>query len=417
VARGGRAEAVAIAGGAEAVDVDRLAAEGIHPTHADGFVVAADDRPTSAVAAWLADIAALGVRLYSVGGPAPSGLRATEVLPGDLAPSGLLRPKPVLGDAAIRTLFAAPDWRAIDLGRLLAFLVAYHAAFLAAFLLPVSLDSKKSTGVYLTSVGFIVVATALAGRWTLRGFFLKDNQIYTQSLTLVSLGTDGRAAARQIRSFASMSGERASVSLPAGGTTVVYRFPGHPAPTRQVGPSGEVLVDAWLDRIEGRVLLRDDRVGPAPVVVEAVGPGRWRLRPVEGVPDPFGIGAAPPVEAALVLKDGGLVPLKVDGRELHPAEGAESFRIDAATRTLLGRFAPFAGADPNSGNGGSSYGSGPPDVRIPPRVASKFPTGARLLPPPSGGALKPPPQLIGFLPSSRADSMWSAADGYGRKRK
>ena len=283
VARGSRAEAAAVAAGAEIVDVDRLAAGAVYPTHADGFVLATDDRPTSTTAAWLSDAATLGLRVWSVGGPAPAGIKATEFVPGGPPPTDVLRPKPALGDPAIRTLFAAPDWRAIDLTRLLLFLVAYHVAFLAAFLLPVSLDSKKSTGVYLTSVGFIIVATALAGRWVLRGFFLKDNQIYTQSLTLVSIGPDGRAAARQIRSFASMSGERAMIPVPSGGTTHVYRAPGRPAPTRRVSTTGEALVDVWLDRVEAKVLLRDDRVGPSPVAVEATGPGRWRLRPVEGV--------------------------------------------------------------------------------------------------------------------------------------
>jgi len=352
VARGSRAEAAAVAVGAEVVDADRLAATSIHPTHADGFVLATDDRPTTSTASWLSDAATLGLRVWSVGGPAPAGIKATEFVPGGPPPTDVFRPKPALGDPAIRTLFAAPDWRAIDLTRLLLFLAAYHVAFLAAFLLPVSLDSKKSTGVYLTSVGFIIVATALAGRWVLRGFFLKDNQIYTQSLTLVSVGADGRAAARQIRSFASMSGERAVIPVPSGGTTVVYRSPGRPAPTRRVSATGEALVDVWLDRVDAKVLMRDDRVGPSPVAVEASGPGRWRLRPVEGVPDPFGIGVAAPVEAAVVLKDGGLVPLRVEGRDLLPAEGAEGFRIDAAARALLGRFAPFAGADPGAGTGG-----------------------------------------------------------------
>ena len=323
---------------ASEIDLLEFSSRGLVPSHLDAIVLGPSDNLTPKEAEVIHAAAALGVKVVVWGGPAIEGISA-RIVPVTSPASEFIRVHASVDDGTIRTLFAAPDWQAIDLTRLLVFLVAYHIAFGLAFMLPVSLDSKKSPKVYLISVGFIVVATALGGRATLKTFFLTDTQVYTQSLTLVTVSEAGHCAMRQIRSYASMSGEVRDLRVPPGGNVVCYRSLGRPAPLRRRSPEVDGFVDVALDRVDGKVLLRDDRAGRSPLRIEAEGANRFRIRLVDGVDDPFGLRGAVPIEAALVLPDGGLVPLHVQGRELAPAVAAEGFTIDAATRALLGRFA------------------------------------------------------------------------------
>ena len=111
--------------------------------------------------------------------------------------------RPLALDPELVRTFAHPDWQEMDLSALLIFAVVYHLAFLGAFVLPLLLDYRKSLGVYLVSVGFVVAVIAIGGYRVLGSIFLRDNQLYTQSITLVVLGPGGTPRPRPASSSAS----------------------------------------------------------------------------------------------------------------------------------------------------------------------------------------------------------------------
>jgi hypothetical protein len=243
-------------------------------------------------------------------------------------------------DATLKGLFARPDWQALDLTRLVLFLLLYHGAFLVAFLLPLLLDSHKSSAVYLVSVGGVMIVVVAVAWWSVRQFFLRDNQVYTQSLTHVAVGAgDGDAVARQFRCYASMSGERRDFPWAADKDLVDYRDRG---PARRVLDLGgpRRLDDVWLDRFHSKLLVREDMVLRSPVVIVAEG-GGFRLRPVAEVPDPLGLRTATIARAVVVEADGGLRGATVDGSLIRVGELVDPTRasaLDPVARALLGRF-------------------------------------------------------------------------------
>ncbi|HYC76599.1 MAG TPA: hypothetical protein VEI02_03125 [Planctomycetota bacterium] len=257
-------------------------------------------------------------------------------------------------DATLLSLFARPDWQRLDLTKLTWFLLAYHAAFVAAFLLPWRLDGHKTSAVYLASVGFTLAATAFGARAVLRCFFLRDNQVYTQAFTLATFdgaGDTRRHVLRQYRCFASMSGEERDLPIPPGRDVVVYRDPSRPAHVFDETPGSEGLADAPLDRRRAKVLMREDVTGPPPLRLEADavdGARRLRLRPEAAAEDPTRLRLAAPRAAWVLEPDGRVTPGRPDGDgyvfDGGPRTGDD---LPAEVRALLGRYASgFDGAPP-----------------------------------------------------------------------
>ncbi len=242
-------------------------------------------------------------------------------------------------DATLKSLFASPDWQALDLSRLILFLFLYHVAFVLAFLLPLRLDAHKSQAVYLVSVGFVVVVVVLAARGVLRSFFLRDNQVYSQACTVVTLGAgDAPAVARQFRCYASMSGETWSTPWPAHRNLLAYRDPGFPPGRFMTADAGASLEDVRLDRFHAKLLVREDLVDAAPLRLEAEGSGGFLVRTREGVDDVLGIRHAT-FRRAILIDGGGAHACRVDGARisLDPAAPAPAF--GALPRALIGAFA------------------------------------------------------------------------------
>lgn len=282
-------------------------------------------------------------------GPRPAGVPAARldgegrrIFGGALAEldaTAVRRRVPDATDPALRSVFLRPDWARVDLGRLATFLVLYHVAFLLAFLLPWRLDAHKSSNVYLVSVGFVLVVVVFGGRAALRSFFLRDNQVATQSFTAALFDADPsgapRALVRQWRSFASMSGETRDLPLSAPGRTTVYRDRTRaPLPFSDDGPAR--LAGVFLDRFDAHVLLREDRLDPAPLAATEeprVDGTVFRVAPTPGAPDPARLRFATPRRAW--LWDG--VGTAVEGA----SDGPWSFRFAAAVASA----APGSGAN------------------------------------------------------------------------
>lgn len=217
-----------------------------------------------------------------------------------LGPARAIRASAI--DPDLMRSFAPPHWQEMDLSALIFFTVVYHAAFLAAFLLPMLLDSRKSRGVYLVSVAFVVIVIA-GGAWSvLRTIFLRDNQVYSQSLAVAMAGggPHPRLAMRHFLGFASMSGERRSLVFPGVRDLTVHRA-GDPGASGvlSMGPDGATLEDVELDRFHGKVVLRLDEEGPSPLRMVPGPPGgtAFRLVPAGDAADPWGLSRARAVEA------------------------------------------------------------------------------------------------------------------------
>jgi hypothetical protein len=243
-------------------------------------------------------------------------------------------------DPTLKNLFAKPDWQALDLTGLVVFLLLYHGAFLAAFLLPLLLDSHKSTVVYLVSVGTVMIVVVLAAWWSLRQFFLRDNQVYTQSLTWMSVAPGGTGAvARQFRCYASMSGERRDFGWGADRDLVDYRDAGPPDRVLDLSEPRR-LDDVWLDRFQAKLLVREDLAMSPPLVLVRED-GGYRVRPVPDVPDPLGLRASHLAEAVVLEADGSVRAASLEGQRvvlLETAPGRPA--LDPITRALIGRFRP-----------------------------------------------------------------------------
>ena len=67
-------------------------------------------------------------------------------------------------DPTLKSLFAPPDWQALDLTKLLLFLLLYHGAFLARVPAPARCSTRTSRrAVYLVSVGTVMVVVVGVG--------------------------------------------------------------------------------------------------------------------------------------------------------------------------------------------------------------------------------------------------------------
>jgi len=199
--------------------------------------------------------------------------------------------------------------------------------------------------VYLVSVGTVMVLVVGAAWWSLRQFFLRDNQVYTQALTYVTVPAGSPdAVIRQFRSYASMSGERRDVPWEEGRDLVAYRDPGGRERTLALGGARR-LEGVWLDRFQSKLVVREDLVQRAPVELVPEGNG-FRLRPVAGAPDPTGLKLCTIKAAVLIGSDLTVLAASVDGTRitpLGPAPPGGAGALDAFARTLLGRFRPAGG--------------------------------------------------------------------------
>jgi hypothetical protein len=184
-----------------------------------------------------------------------------------------------------------------------------------------------------------MAVVVLVGWWSVRKVFLRDNQVYTQSLTYVAVPSgDGPAVVRQFRSYASMSGERRGMPWPAGRDLVVYRDRAKPQGVIDLG--SRRLDEVWLDRFHAKLLVREDLVIPAPFAID-VEDGGFRLRPRAGAPDPLGLLNGAITRAAVVEPDGSLRSAKVEGYGIRvgdPVEPGAANALDPLARQLRGRF-------------------------------------------------------------------------------
>jgi hypothetical protein len=255
--------------------------------------------------------------------------------------------RPTILDTEFTRTFAPPDWQEMDLSRLLLFAFVYHGAFGLAFLLPLVLDSRKALGVYLASVGFVVVVVAGLAFHVLGQIFLRDNQVYTHAVTLLVAGegSDPRMVTRQLLCFASMSQERRSIAIPHEADVSVYLNPARDhGLVRAHRPPDLVFDDVTLDRFEGKLVLRVDDDLPLPIrIVAGEEPGTLVCAPVPGVADPLGLGRGRLV-GAVEVRDGtfqrryrALGRRLVDDGPARPTDIPPESQV--FVRKLLGHFA------------------------------------------------------------------------------
>jgi hypothetical protein len=242
--------------------------------------------------------------------------------------------------------FAPPDWQEMDLRKLLTFAAIYHAIFLAALLLPLLLDSKKSMSVYLVSVAFVTVLVVALSTQVLRKIFLKDNQVYSQSITLL-VGEDnksGRLIARQFLCYASMSGEVRDFVLPGARDAVVYGLSSGDEPVvRRLEGEDLKLLSVKLDRSALKRVVRMDHDVPN---LFGITPGEdsFAVRLDSDASDPLGIRSAQILDAVLV--EGGAQIARFtfsNGVLQNPKPAADSpwpTGLEFMVRRLLGHFSP-----------------------------------------------------------------------------
>jgi hypothetical protein len=348
--------------GCVVVDLGDL--RGLSAGELEAFDALAVGSRSRAAAAVLDAFVAQGGIAVELGAPPTSprafgeGRRLKAATASDVDFAALRRRPADAFDPALRSLFVRPDWARVDLKPLALFLVLYHVAFLAAFLLPWRLDAKKSSNVYLVSTGFVVVVVVFGGRAALKSFFFKDNQVATQCFTAATIvaNADGPpvASLRQWRLFASMSGERRTLPVPSCRDGVVYRDR-NAAPLRfETGPFGERVVDAPLDRFAAMTLLREDRFGASPIEarLETRADGLVaRLSPRPDVDDPAGLRFARPrrawfLDGAAPAREGRRLP---DGGFAFAAASSASPPGAAAepppeVRAVVARATPHDGA-------------------------------------------------------------------------
>ncbi len=247
------------------------------------------------------------------------------------------KPEFSIADREFLGTVAPLGWQELDLSAVLWFTLAYHAAFLAAFLLPLLLDAHKAPRVYLASVTFVVLVVAFGGYRVLKSIFLRDNQVYTQSTGLM-LG-EARAGAevllRRFVAYASMSAEERLVVFPdASEPMLVSAASSHGAALRE-----DMHRAAWwlkLDRHEGKTLARLDDVLSAPWSVVAEGRG-FRCQRNAGE----GLFAEARITGALLVEGGQVVArFAPAGEMLLPTSELELFPpgVEGAFRKLQGRY-------------------------------------------------------------------------------
>lgn len=197
-------------------------------------------------------------------------------------------------DPEIFRALVPPHWQELDLSALLLFVLIYHGSFLLAFLLPLLLDARKATGVYLASVGFVVVFVAV-GSWIVLGrIFLRDTQVYSPSLTLICMdeSVSPSLAIRQFLGYASMSGEIRTLEVMADDVTSYRRNSDSAGPTVETAIGRRSFFKVPLDRSVNKALFRVDSQEAAPFRFRRIGDSEseFRLERLPLVEDPRGLG-------------------------------------------------------------------------------------------------------------------------------
>ena len=256
--------------------------------------------------------------------------------------------RPLLGSADREFLdtFVPLQWQELDLSSVFWFVVVYHLAFLLAFLLPLILDAHKSPTVYLISVSFVVVIIAGGGYRVLKSIFLKDNQVYTQSMgLLLSPRTAEQSAAsaapplvlRRFLAYASMSAEERVMEFPRNADVTVLAGTHALQVPRELVPQEHTRWGLSLDRHQDKVLARIDSAEAAPWRFEARVDGSIGIHALQH----DGAFAGASVRAALLVEDGRVVAhYRREGERLI-AVAADSFfapGVEASFRKLQGRY-------------------------------------------------------------------------------
>lgn len=249
----------------------------------------------------------------------------------------------ILDRDVVRT-FAAPDWQEFNLRHLLVFTGVYHGVFLLAFLLPLLLDSRKSMGIYLVSVGFVTMLVALLAWHVLGRIFLRDNQVYTQSIALILCdgGPNERMVMRRFLSFASMSGETRDLELDGLGEAVVYGLSDADAPVlREVDGHRLLIHRVELDRYRGKRVVRIDSDAPR-LISASVTEDSATVVLEDGRADPWGLRRCRLLDGVVI--EGGRREARFEfdggatGRRTPADAGAPEPGQDIMLRRLLGHF-------------------------------------------------------------------------------
>jgi hypothetical protein len=247
------------------------------------------------------------------------------------------KPEFSLADREFLDTVAPLGWQELDMRAVFWFTLAYHAAFLAAFLLPLLLDAHKAPRVYLASVTFVVLVVALGGYRVLKSIFLKDNQVYTQSVALM-VG-EARPGAdvllRRFHAYASMSAEQCGLAFPEG--TEPLLVAGDALRAGVVRP--DLHRAHWtlgLDRHEGKALARVDDLLPVPWLIRPDGAGFH----CERVPHPSPLAEARITGAFLVDQGRVMQQFAMRGERLVPSDEVTLFPpgAEGAFRKLQGRY-------------------------------------------------------------------------------
>lgn len=352
----------AFAGRAEVVTVEAAtlptSSIGFRPFTAVFATTATVDHCPEPVRSAVADFVRSGGKMVVIGGQSAEraeGLgRIFEVTrPDELANRDWKRRDDRIVDPAAYGNFLLPSWDMVDLTKLLIFLVVYHVVFYLVFLLPLLIDSRKSVGVYVVSVGFVSAIVVLGGWFSTKRVFFRDNQILQQNIGIYACA-GGWITSFEETCFASFNAQPGSIRLvQADAPQLVFEHPQQSAGKITVRDSGRTLsLDAVpLDLRRRKQLVRFGRVNPSPFTIERQGP-RVRLLPTTNVSDVFGLNSARRIGGFLRLQ-GELYGVTFDGRDIVVASTPEPkswqgvcpeplLRANGLPilRTALGRYAP-----------------------------------------------------------------------------
>ncbi len=274
--------------------------------------------------------------------------RITRTRAAELTELELTRrvPVPRVRQPELLRTIVPPAWQELDLSKVILVLLLYHAAFLLAFLLPLVFDAKKSLVVYLASVGFVVVIVAFGGYLSLKRVFLRGNQVYSQSLTLVVASGDGASTWHQLLGYASMSGETTTLQFPAGTDVLLYRGDdAQPRATRRSAGDSIEFAGVELDRFSNKAMVRVERHGRLGFAfVKGDSVLEWSIVPREVEGEGIEIDPSELLEGYQIETDGTVRRLVLEGGKVRrgdrvdqgPFEGPEQVYF----RRLMGHLAP-----------------------------------------------------------------------------
>ena len=249
--------------------------------------------------------------------------------------------RPPLGSADREFLdtFVPLQWQELDLTSVFWFVLIYHLAFLLAFLLPMTLDAHKAPTVYLISVSFVVLMIAAGGYGVLKHIFLKDNQVYTQSMGfMLSPQAPGQPLVlRRFLAYASMSAEERVVEFPREADLSVLRASHALQEPQQLVAETHSRWRLFLDRHQDKVLVRVDSREQAPWAFEELGDGGIRMTASQS----SGALSKATVRAALLIEGGRvLAQYRPEQGVLRRSEEDHFFAagLEALFRKLQGRY-------------------------------------------------------------------------------